>query len=84
MGVLPLQFLPGETAESLGLTGKEEFSITGIEEGLKPSQKFEVIVKSKSQEKNIQVLSRLDSEVEIAYYKHGGILNYVLRDFLKD
>lgn len=84
MGVLPLQFLPGETAESLGLTGKEEFSITGIEDGLKPSQKFEVIVKSDSQEKKIEVLSRLDSEVEIAYYKHGGILNYVLRDFLKD
>lgn len=84
MGVLPLQFLPGETAESLGLSGKEEFTITGIEDGLKPSQKFEVIVKSESQEKKIQVQSRLDSEVEIAYYKHGGILNYVLRDFLKE
>ena len=84
MGVLPLQFMPGENAESLGLTGKEEFSIVGIEDGLKPSQKFEVIVTSESQEKKIEVLSRLDSEVEIAYYKHGGILNYVLRDFLKD
>jgi aconitate hydratase len=84
MGVLPLQFLPGETAESLGLTGKEEFSIVGIESGLTPTQTFEVIVKSDSQEKKIEVLSRLDSEVEIAYYKHGGILNYVLRDFLKE
>lgn len=84
MGVLPLQFLPGENAESLGLTGKEEFSILGIESGLTPSQQFEVTVKSEAQEKKIQVLSRLDSEVEIAYYKHGGILNYVLRDFLKD
>ncbi|MEP0711463.1 MAG: aconitate hydratase, partial [Algoriphagus sp.] len=84
MGVLPLQFLPGDSAESLGLTGKEEFSIVGIESGLTPGQKFEVIVKSESQEKKIEVLSRLDSEVEIAYYKHGGILNYVLRDFLKE
>jgi aconitate hydratase len=51
---------------------------------LTPGQKFEVIVNSESQEKKIEVLSRLDSEVEIAYYKHGGILNYVLRDFLKE
>ncbi|MCE7054787.1 aconitate hydratase AcnA [Algoriphagus sp. AGSA1] len=84
MGVLPLQYLPGENAESLGLTGKEEFSIIGIESGLTPSQKFQVIVKSEAQEKKIEVISRLDSEVEIAYYKHGGILNYVLRDFLKE
>lgn len=85
MGVLPLQYLPGETAESLGLEGNEEFTIIGIEEGLTPHQTFDVIVKPQiCDAKKIQVVSRLDSEVEIAYYKHGGILNYVLRDFLKD
>jgi aconitate hydratase len=85
MGVLPLEFLPGENAESLGLEGNEQFTILGIEEGLTPHQKFDVIVKPViCDERKIQVISRLDSEVEIAYYKHGGILNYVLRDFLKD
>jgi len=85
MGVLPLEFLPGETAESLGLEGNEQFTILGIEEGLTPHQKFDVIVKPEiCDERKIQVISRLDSEVEIAYYKHGGILNYVMRDFLKD
>ncbi|WP_268034565.1 aconitate hydratase AcnA [Algoriphagus sp. PAP.12] len=85
MGVLPMQFLKGENAASLNLTGREEFTITGIESGLTPGQNLEVKVKSSTgDEKTFQVKSRLDSEVEIAYYKNGGILNYVLRDFLKD
>lgn len=85
MGVLPLQFLKGENAASLNLTGREEFTISGIESGLTPGQNLEVKVKaSTGEEKTFEVKSRLDSEVEIAYYKNGGILNYVLRDFLKD
>lgn len=85
MGVLPLQFEPGENAASLGLTGQESYTISGIESGLTPGQTFEVVAVSKQgQELRFHVKSRLDSEVEIAYYKHGGILNYVLRDFLKD
>ncbi len=84
MGVLPLQFLEGENANSLSLTGHEKFTILGIESGLTPGQEFEVLVLSETGEKKIKVKSRLDSEVEIAYYKNGGILNYVLRDFLKD
>ena len=84
MGVLPLQFLQGENALSLGLTGNEKFTISGIAEGLKPSQELDVLAVSDAGEKRFKVKSRLDSEVEIAYYKHGGILNYVLRDFLKN
>lgn len=85
MGVLPLQFQKGESAEILGLTGFEEFSILGIENGLKPGQIFDAKAVTKDgKEIDFKVKSRLDSEVEIAYYKHGGILNYVLRDFLKD
>lgn len=85
MGVLPLQFISGENAESLGLTGFETFNISGIESGLKPGQIFEAkAIDQEGNEKIFQVKSRLDSEVEIAYYQHGGILNYVLRDFLKD
>ncbi|WP_296702222.1 aconitate hydratase AcnA [Algoriphagus sp.] len=85
MGVLPLQFNTGESSESLGLTGFESFNIEGIEYGLKPGQSFEVkAVDKNGNKKEFTVKSRLDSEVEIAYYQHGGILNYVLRDFLKD
>jgi aconitate hydratase len=84
MGVLPLQYLPGQNAESLGITGQEEFSIVGIAEGLTVGQKFKVLVKSGEQSREIAVMSRLDSAVEIEYYTHGGILNYVLRNFLKD
>lgn len=84
MGVLPLQFLPGENAESHGLSGKEEFSVVGIEEGLTPGQELLLEVDQDGKSRQIKVKSRLDSQVEIEYYTHGGILNYVLRDFLRD
>ncbi len=83
MGVLPLQFVDGKNADSYRLTGKEKFSILGIEDGLTPGQTFEMLVTSETGETRIPLKSRLDSEVEIAYYTHGGILHYVLRDFLK-
>ncbi|WP_297337776.1 aconitate hydratase AcnA [Algoriphagus sp.] len=84
MGVLPLQFLDGENASSLGLSGAEKFTISGIEGGLKPGQELAVLAVSEKGETQFKVKSRLDSEVEIAYFSHGGILNYVLRDFLKN
>jgi aconitate hydratase len=84
MGVLPLQYCPGENADSFGLTGKETFSITGISDELKPLKKLKVMVeKNDGSTFNFQVICRLDSAIEIAYYKNGGILHYVLRDFLK-
>ena len=84
MGVLPLQYLNGENAETLGLTGKETFSITGIAENLKPLKQLDVTATNDAG-KTIQfkVLARLDSDIEVEYYKHGGILQYVLRQFLK-
>lgn len=85
LGVLPLQYKKGETAASFGLTGKETFSITGISEGLEPLKEVKVIAENddgKSTE--FKVIARLDSEIEIAYYKNEGILQYVLRNFLKD
>jgi aconitate hydratase len=84
MGVLPLQYLSDQSAEFLGITGQEQFSILGIEEGLTTGQIFDMNVKSEDGNRVIRVKSRLDSAVEIEYYTHGGILNYVLRDFLKD
>ncbi|MCC5917829.1 MAG: aconitate hydratase AcnA [Cryomorphaceae bacterium] len=84
MGVLPLQFPEGESAESLGLDGTESFSIEGIAEGLIP-QKTLTVTARKSDGSNIsfEAMCRLDSQIEIAYYKNGGILQYVVRQFLK-
>jgi aconitate hydratase len=76
MGVLPLQFPEGEDAESLGLTGEEEFSITGLGDG---SEK-EVTVKAGDVE--FQARVRIDTPKEVEYYRHGGILPFVLRQLL--
>ncbi|MBF0353160.1 MAG: aconitate hydratase AcnA [SAR324 cluster bacterium] len=80
MGVLPLQFKAGQTHESLGLTGKEVYSILGISEKLHPMQ--ELILKADDRE--IPVLCRLDTPVEIEYYRNGGILHTVLRNFIRE
>ena len=85
MGVLPLQFQPGENAESLGLDGTETFEITGITDGLKPRQDITIKVSnSQGEAREIQVRSRLDTQVEIDYYRNGGVLHTVLRRMLRD
>ncbi len=84
MGVLPLQYLAGQNAESLGLDGTESFDITGIADDLKPHKKVAVkAVKANGDVVAFEAEARLDSEIEVAYYQHGGILQYVLRDFLQ-
>ncbi|WP_296618974.1 aconitate hydratase AcnA [Marivirga sp.] len=84
MGVLPLQYADGESAESLGLDGSEKISISGISEGLSPSKKLSAVAKkSDGSEVEFEVLARLDSQIEVEYYKNKGILQYVLRDFLR-
>ena len=83
MGVVPLEYLAGENAETLGLTGFELFSITGIGEGLVPGKQLWVVAKKDTgPEIRFQVKCRLDSDIEIEYYRNGGILHYVIRDFL--
>jgi aconitate hydratase A / 2-methylisocitrate dehydratase len=76
MGVLPLQYADGENAESLGLTGEEEYSITGIEGG----EAKEVTVRADDKEFTARV--RIDTPKEVEYYQHGGILPFVLRQLL--
>lgn len=76
MGVLPLQFKDGESADTLGLTGKETFDIDMQSGNFKVGQ--EVHVKASSG-KTFSVICRLDTDPEIAYFQNGGILNYVLR-----
>ncbi|HXF52036.1 MAG TPA: aconitate hydratase AcnA [Dehalococcoidia bacterium] len=85
MGVLPLQFEPGESAESLGLTGLERFDIEGIASGLQPGKRLTVRARSDDGgEKRFTVIARVDTPVEVEYYRHGGILPYVLRQLVSE
>jgi aconitate hydratase len=79
MGVLPMQFLPGESRESLGLTGFEEYSIAGIPQAVASGAKARVWAKSDSGEKTFEVVVRIDTPQEAEYYRNGGILPYVVR-----
>ncbi len=83
MGILPLQFLPKENAETLGLDGTETFELTGIAQGLEPHAEIVVVAtKSNGDTTEFSVEARIDSEVEMDYYRHGGVLQYVLRRML--
>jgi aconitate hydratase len=80
MGVLPLQFLPGENRESLGLTGTEVYTVHGIAAGLAPRAILDVTARGDDgTTKTFKVLCRIDTPVELDYYRHDGILPYVLR-----
>ncbi|MGB0908717.1 MAG: aconitate hydratase, partial [Maricaulaceae bacterium] len=84
MGVLPLQFKDGDTAESLGLKGTETFDITGLDGDFKPSMDVPcTITFEDGSTKDIVLLSRIDTSDEISYYKSGGILQYVLTNMMK-
>jgi aconitate hydratase len=83
MGVLPLQYADGQNAASLGLTGQESLSITGISEGLHPLKKLQIAAtREDGTAIQFDAIARLDSGIEIEYFKNGGILHYVLRQFL--
>ncbi|OGQ21619.1 MAG: aconitate hydratase 1 [Deltaproteobacteria bacterium RIFCSPHIGHO2_02_FULL_60_17] len=84
MGIVPLQFKAGESLKSLGLTGFETYDITGISDGL--TLRKELTVKAKSDDgsvKEFKTICRIDTPAELDYYRHGGILEYVLRQLLQ-
>jgi aconitate hydratase len=84
MGVLPLEFLPGQSHQSLGLTGRETFDVGGIGEGLTPGKKLTVRAKGDDGKvKEFQVTARVDTPDDVEYYRHGGLLPYVLRSLLR-
>jgi aconitate hydratase len=84
MGVLPLAYVAGSNRQSLGLTGKETFSISGIAEGLTPGGQVTVTARDETDKKTVFLaVVRLNSAVELDYYRHGGILQRVLRQFLR-
>ncbi|HMP96931.1 MAG TPA: aconitate hydratase AcnA [Kiritimatiellia bacterium] len=78
MGVLPLEFVDGQTAESLGLTGHETYTITGLSDGFTPGKRVTVTAGAIT----FQAKARIDSLVEVDYYRCGGILPYVLREYM--
>ncbi len=85
MGVLPCQFKPGVSAQSLKLDGSETFDLVGLEDGLKPQMDVTLIVRrvdGKTQE--VPVILRIDTPIEVDYYLHGGILPYVLRQLIEE
>ena len=83
MGVLPLQFPEGTSAQSLGLDGSEKFSITGLSDSIKPGQQVTLEIERTNGEKRaLPVKLRIDTPIEIDYYRHGGILPFVLRQLL--
>jgi aconitate hydratase len=84
MGVLALQFKGSDSAESLGIKGDEEFDILGINDDIKPQQDVTLVIRRKDgSSKNVSLLLRIDTPIEVDYYKHGGILPYVLRGIVK-
>ncbi|MEO6724590.1 MAG: aconitate hydratase AcnA, partial [Blastocatellia bacterium] len=83
MGVLPLQFKEGVSAQTLNLNGTETFEITGLDAGLKPQQDVMLIIhRANGDTEEVPVKLRIDTAIEIDYYQHGGILPYVLRQLI--
>ncbi len=86
MGVLPCQFEPGTSAESLQLTGNETFDIVGFGHQIKPQQKAKLIIRKDGKDgagREVPITIRIDTPIEVDYYRHGGILPFVLRDLVK-
>ena len=83
MGVLPLEFPPGESAESLGLVGDELLNIEGVSNGLGPGARVRVTATRNGESRSFEARCRLDSVVEVDYYRNGGILQTVMRDLAR-
>ena len=84
MGVLPLQFADGVSAQSLALDGSETFSIGGLSNQIKPRQKVLLTIERKNgRSETLEVILRIDTPIEVDYYRHGGILPFVLRGLVK-
>jgi aconitate hydratase len=83
MGVLPLQFIGHDSVDTLKITGSESFDLIGIEHDIKPQQEVTLVIKrANGQSQQVKVLLRIDTPIEVDYYRHGGILPFVLRQLL--
>ena len=85
MGVLPLQFPEGTTSQSLGLDGTEIYDVLGLGEDLKPRQNLILRITGKDgSSREISVKVRIDTPIEVDYYRHGGILPFILRQLITE
>ncbi len=83
MGVLPLQFLGNDSVQSLNITGNETYDLIGLENDIKPQQEVTLVIKRANGEtQKVKLLLRIDTPIEVDYYRHGGILPFVLRQLL--
>jgi aconitate hydratase len=83
MGVLPLQFIGNDSVESLNITGAESYDLIGMEHDIKPQQEVTLVIKrANGQNQKVKLLLRIDTPIEVDYYRHGGILPFVLRQLL--
>ncbi|HYD96871.1 MAG TPA: aconitate hydratase AcnA [Noviherbaspirillum sp.] len=83
MGVLPLQFLGDDSVQSLDITGNESFDLQGMEGEIKPQQQVTLVIhRANGDKQEVKLLLRIDTPIEVDYYKHGGILPFVLRQLL--
>jgi len=83
MGVLPLQFIGDDSVQSLNITGNEVYDLKGLEGEIRPQQLATlVITRANGDVQEVRVLLRIDTPIEVDYYKHGGILPFVLRQLL--
>ncbi|SDA42187.1 MULTISPECIES: aconitate hydratase AcnA [unclassified Janthinobacterium] len=85
MGVLPLQFIGDDSVQTLGITGNETFDLKGLEGDIKPQQLATLVIhRADGSSQEVKVLLRIDTPIEVDYYKHGGILPFVLRQLLAE
>ncbi|MFZ4875426.1 aconitate hydratase AcnA [Janthinobacterium sp. Mn2066] len=85
MGVLPLQFIGDDSVQTLGITGNETFDLKGLEGEIKPQQLATLVIhRANGSSQEVKVLLRIDTPIEVDYYKHGGILPFVLRQLLAE
>lgn len=83
MGVLPLQFIGNDSVQTLGIKGDESFNLLGLDGEIKPQQKVTLVIsRNDGSEQKLELLLRIDTPIEVDYYKHGGILPFVLRQLL--
>jgi aconitate hydratase len=83
MGVLPCQFKPGDSAQTLNLDGSETFDVVGLGSNPRPRQDVTLVIhRASGQTENVPVTLRIDTLIEVEYYRHGGILPYVLRQLV--
>ena len=85
MGVLPLQFMDGESRKTLSLSGDEQFDIIGLDQPLTAKQTVAAVVHyANGEQRKLQLQLRLDTAVEVDYYRSGGVLNYVLKRMIAE